>query len=83
MRDGVEERFLRVTNVTTFAKPLTDAAILILACQARHTFERGPRQGQSPYALAGIEVHTDDWLTLVGFPPDESVPRAKFPYHLA
>jgi hypothetical protein len=35
-----------------------------------HRFERGPRQGQSPYELAGIEVGTDDWLTLLGFPPD-------------
>jgi hypothetical protein len=35
-----------------------------------HRFERGPRQGQSPYQLAGIEVGADDWLTLLGFPPD-------------
>jgi hypothetical protein len=35
-----------------------------------HKFDRGPRQGKSPYDLAGIELGTDDWLTLVGFPPD-------------
>ena len=35
-----------------------------------HQFDRGPRQGQSPYELAGIEVGTDDWLTLLGYPPD-------------
>ena len=35
-----------------------------------HKFERGPRQGKSPYELAGIDVGTDDWLTLLGFPPD-------------
>ena len=35
-----------------------------------HTFERGPRQGQSPYTLASIQVGADDWLTLLGFPPD-------------
>ena len=35
-----------------------------------HKFDRGPRQGKSPYELAGIELGTDDWLTLVGFPPD-------------
>ncbi len=35
-----------------------------------HKFDRGPRQGQSPYELAGIEVGTEDWLTLLGFPPD-------------
>ena len=35
-----------------------------------HKFERGPRQGQSPYAVAGINLGTDDWLALLGFPPD-------------
>lgn len=35
-----------------------------------HKFERGPRQGKSPYELAGINLGTDDWLTLLGFPPD-------------
>lgn len=35
-----------------------------------HPFERGPRQGRSPYQIAGIDLGTDDWLTLLGFPPD-------------
>lgn len=35
-----------------------------------HKFERGPRQGKSPYELAGIDLGTNDWLTLLGFPPD-------------
>lgn len=35
-----------------------------------HKFERGPRQGKSPYELAGIQVGSDDWLTVLGFPPD-------------
>ena len=35
-----------------------------------HKFERGPRQGKSPYQLAGIDVGADDWLTVLGFPPD-------------
>jgi hypothetical protein len=35
-----------------------------------HPFERGPRQGRSPYQIAGINLGTDDWLTLLGFPPD-------------
>lgn len=34
-----------------------------------HPFERGPRKGKSPYQLAGIDLGTDDWLTLLGFPP--------------
>jgi len=35
-----------------------------------HKFERGPRKGKSPYELAGINLGTDDWLTLLGYPPD-------------
>lgn len=34
-----------------------------------HQFERGPRQGKSPYQLAGIDLGSDDWLTLLDFPP--------------
>ena len=32
-------------------------------------FQRGKRAGSSPYRSAGIEVGSDDWLTLIGFPP--------------
>jgi hypothetical protein len=35
-----------------------------------HKFDRGPRQGKSPYELAGIDLGNDDWLTLLGYPPD-------------
>jgi len=31
-------------------------------------FARGKRQGQSPYQHAGIELASDDWLTLLGYP---------------
>ena len=35
-----------------------------------HKFERGPRKDKSPYEIAGINLGTDDWLTLLGYPPD-------------
>jgi hypothetical protein len=35
-----------------------------------HKFDRGPRQGKSPYEIAGIDLGTDDWLTLLGDPYD-------------
>jgi hypothetical protein len=35
-----------------------------------HKFERGPRKGKSPYEVAGIDLGTDDWLTLLGYSPD-------------
>ena len=31
-------------------------------------YQRGKRQGQSPYQRAGIQLPTDDWLELLGFP---------------
>lgn len=33
-------------------------------------FERGKRQGKSPYQIAGIDPGTDDWLSLIGYPAD-------------
>jgi len=35
-----------------------------------HKFDRGPRSRKSPYQLAGIDLGTEDWLTLLGYPPD-------------
>lgn len=33
-------------------------------------FERGKRQGKSPYQWAGIDLGSDDWLTLLGYPAE-------------
>ena len=33
-------------------------------------FERGKRQGQSPWQSAGIDPGTDDWLELLGYPAE-------------
>ncbi len=30
-------------------------------------YQRGKRQGKSPFQIAGIETDSDDWLTLLGF----------------
>jgi hypothetical protein len=35
-----------------------------------HKFEREPRKGKSPYEIAGIDLGTDDWLTLLGYPKE-------------
>ena len=32
-------------------------------------FQRGKRQGHSPYQLAGVHTPSEDWLTLLGYPP--------------
>ena len=31
-------------------------------------YQRGKRQGQSPYQIAGIDTDDPDWLTLLGYP---------------
>lgn len=33
-------------------------------------YERGKRAGKSPYQWAGIDLGTDDWLELLGYPAD-------------
>lgn len=33
-------------------------------------YERGKRQGKSPYQWAGIDLGTDDWLSLLGYPAE-------------
>jgi len=33
-------------------------------------FERGKRQGQSPYQIAAIDPGADDWLALIGYPAE-------------
>lgn len=30
-------------------------------------FERGKRQGRSPFQIAGIETHSDNWIDLLGY----------------
>jgi len=35
-----------------------------------HKFDRGPRKNKTPYELAGIDLGSDDWLTVLGYPPD-------------
>ena len=37
-----------------------------------HKLERGHRKGKSPYELACIDLGCDDWLTILGYPPDLS-----------
>ena len=32
-------------------------------------FEEGKRKGKSPFEILGIETESDDWRTLLGYPP--------------
>lgn len=67
--NGLLQQFLH--NHRAFRRPETLQLYLNLFVlwHNMRVFERGKRQGQSPYQLAGIDPGAKDWLTLLGYPP--------------
>jgi hypothetical protein len=66
--NGLLKQFLH--NHQAFRSPETLQLYLNLFVlwHNMRVFERGKRQGKSPYQLAGIDLGTDDWLALLGYP---------------
>ncbi len=66
--NGLLKQFLH--NHQAFRSPETLQLYLNLFVlwHNMRVFERGKRQGKSPYQLAGIDAGTNDWLTLLGYP---------------
>ncbi|MFQ5433827.1 MAG: hypothetical protein ACE5FD_03035 [Anaerolineae bacterium] len=66
--NGLLKQFLH--NHQAFRSPETLQLYLNLFVlwHNRRVFERGKRQGKSPYQLAGMDPGTDDWPTLLGYP---------------
>jgi hypothetical protein len=66
--NGLLKQFLH--NHQAFRSPETLQLYLNLFVlwHNMRVFERGKRQGKSPYQLAEIDPGTDDWLTLLGYP---------------
>ncbi len=66
--NGLLQQFLH--NHQAFRSPETLQLYLNLFVlwHNMRVFERGKRQGKSPYQLAGIDAGTNDWLTLLGYP---------------
>lgn len=66
--NGLLKQFLH--NHQAFRRPDTLQLYLNLFVlwHNMRIFERGKRQGKSPYQLAGIATGTHDWLTLLGYP---------------
>ena len=66
--NGLLKQFLH--NHQAFRSPETLQLFLNLFVlwHNMRIFERGKRQGKSPYQLAGIDPGTDDWLALLGYP---------------
>ena len=66
--NGLLKQFLH--NRRAFRNPATLQLYLNLFTlwHNMRIFQRGKRQGQSPYQRAGIQTDSDDWLTLLGYP---------------
>lgn len=66
--NGLLKQFLH--NRRAFASPETLQHYLDLFTlwHNMRVYQRGKRQGQSPYQLAGIQPGSDDWLELLGYP---------------
>lgn len=66
--NGLLKQFLH--NRRAFRNPATLQLYLNLFTlwHNMRVFQRGKRQGQSPYQRAGIQTDSDDWLTLLGYP---------------
>ena len=68
--NGLVKQFLH--NHRAFRNPETLQLYLNLFVlwHNMRVFERGKRQGKSPYQLAGIDPGADDWLALLGYPAE-------------
>lgn len=66
--NGLLKQFLH--NHQAFRSPETLQLYLNLFVlwHNMRVFQRGKRQGKSPYQLAGIDPGADDWLSLLGYP---------------
>jgi hypothetical protein len=66
--NGLLRAFLHAHKAYSSAKTLQLYLNLFVLWHNMRVYERGKRQGKSPYQWAGIDVGTDDWLTLLGYP---------------
>ena len=67
--NGLLKQFLH--NRRSFRNPTTLQLYLNLFTlwHNMRVYQRGKRQGQSPYQMAAIQTPSDDWLVLLGYPP--------------
>lgn len=67
--NGLLKQFLLNRRSFRNAQTLQHYLDLFTLWHNMRVYERGKRQGKSPYQLAGIQTPSDDWLTLLGYPP--------------
>jgi hypothetical protein len=66
--NGLLKQFLHNRRSFASADAMQAYLNLFTLWHNMRVYQRGKRQGQSPYQRAGIQLHTDDWLELLGFP---------------
>jgi hypothetical protein len=65
--NGLLKQFLHNRRSFASADAMQTYLNLFTLWHNMRVYQRGKRQGQSPYQRAGIQMHTDDWLELLGF----------------
>ncbi len=65
--NGLLKQFLHNRRSFASAEAMQTYLDLFTLWHNMRVYQRGKRQGQSPYQRAGIQLHTDDWLELLGF----------------
>jgi hypothetical protein len=67
--NGLLKQFLHNRRAFPSAAHLQNYLNLFTLWQNMRVFQRGKRQGMSPFQRAGIRMESDDWLTLLGYHP--------------
>jgi hypothetical protein len=65
--NGLLKQFLHNRRSFASADAMQAYLNLFALWHNMRVYQRGKRQGQSPYQRAGIQLHTDDWLELLGY----------------
>ena len=65
--NGLLKQFLHNRRSFASAEAMQSYLNLFTLWHNMRVYQRGKRLGQSPYQRAGIQLHTDDWLELLGF----------------
>lgn len=66
--NGLLKQFLLNRRAFANAQTLQHYLDLFTLWHNMRVYQRGKRQGKSPYQLAGIQPASDDWLELLGYP---------------
>ena len=66
--NGLLKQFLHNRRSFASADAMQNYLNLFTLWHNMRVYQRGKRQGQSPYQRAGIQLPTADWLELLGFP---------------